>query len=230
MRIDKLLANKAFGSRKEVHQLIKTGLVSINGQVIKKKDFSINPDIDKIEVNGKVVSTQLSYYIKLYKPAGYITAVQDSQPVVMDLLPPEFLKLDVFPVGRLDKDTEGLLLLTNDGSWGHRIINGHKHVPKKYYFEYEGCINKEGIQKIQEGLVLADGTQCKPAHLELQEDYKGQIVIEEGKYHQVKRMISAVGGKITYLKRLTIGALDLSDLSSPGDYRELTIEEVKLFD
>ena len=230
MRLDKLLANKAYGSRKEVHQIIKDRRVTINGEITTKKDIHINIDIDTVAVDGQIVSTTQLYYVKFYKPKGYVTAVEDStHPVVMDLLPPEYLKMGVVPVGRLDKDTEGLLLLTNDGVWGHSIINGHKHVPKVYYVEFEGELSAEGIQRIKEGIVLGDETQCKPALIELVSDHSATITIEEGKYHQVKRMIGAAGGSVTYLKRLTIGHVDLSGIEEVGSVMDLTIDEIEGF-
>ncbi len=230
MRIDKLLANKAYGSRKEVHQLIKRGLVTVNDVVVKKKDQAVNLESDIVVVNSELVNYQMEYYIKLHKPQGYITAVEDpSHPVVMDLLPPEYKKLGVFPVGRLDKDTEGLLLLTNDGIWGHSIINGHKSVPKVYYLRYDGELSQEGLERIREGIVLGDGTQCKAAQLELLGPGEGHITIEEGKYHQVKRMVGAVGGTVTYLKRLTVGGIDLTGIEEPNTFLELSDDEVELF-
>lgn len=230
MRLDKLLANKAYGSRKEVHQIIKDRRVTINGEVTTKKDIHINIDIDTVAVDGQTVNTTQLYYVKFHKPMGYVTAVEDSShPVVMDLLPPEYLKMGVVPVGRLDKDTEGLLLLTNDGVWGHSIINGHKHVPKVYYVEFEGELSAEGIQRIKEGIVLGDETQCKPALIELLSDQSATITIEEGKYHQVKRMIGVAGGSVTYLKRLTIGHVDLSGIEEVGSVMDLTIDEVEGF-
>ena len=195
MRLDKLLANKAFGSRKEVHQIIKDGRVTVNSTVILKKDQFIHIDDDIIAVDGIQLSTKQQYYIKFHKPAGYITAVEDPiHPVVMDLLPPEFKKMGVFPVGRLDKDTEGLLLLTNDGIWAHSIINGHKHVPKLYYVEFKGKLTQEGLK--------------------------------EGKYHQVKRMIGAAGGEVTYLKRLSIGHITLNGIEAINTYSELDDQDV----
>ena len=159
-----------------------------------------------------------------------MTAVEDSShPVVMDLLPPEFIKMGVVPVGRLDKDTEGLLLLTNDGVWGHSIINGNKHVPKVYYVEFDGELSNEGIQRIKEGILLGDGTQCKPAEIESVSLHSAHITIEEGKYHQVKRMIGAAGGTVTYLKRLTIGHVDLTGIEEVGSVMDLTVEQIEGF-
>ena len=230
MRLDKLLANKAYGSRKEVHQIIKDRRVTINGSITTKKDTHIDIDVDIVAVDGKVVSTTQLYYVKFHKPKGYVTAVEDSShPVVMDLLPPEFIKMGVVPVGRLDKDTEGLLLLTNDGVWGHSIINGNKHVSKVYYVEYDGELTEEGIQRIKEGIVLGDGTYCKPALIDVLSSQSLHITIEEGKYHQVKRMIGAAGGTVTYLKRLTIGHIDLTGIEEVGSIQDLTIGDIEAF-
>ncbi|WP_277282573.1 pseudouridine synthase [Veillonella caviae] len=230
MRLDKLLSNKAFGSRKEVHQLIKEGRVLVNGVKATKKDYSISLKTDIITVDGVRVSTEQQYYIKFHKPAGYVTAVEDPvHPVVMDLLPLEFKKMGVFPVGRLDKDTEGLLLLTNDGVWGHSIINGHKHVPKVYDLTYTGTLSDEGIQRIREGILLGDGTQCKPAEIEVFDSNQARITIQEGKYHQVKRMIGAAGGEVTYLKRLSVGPITLDGVEKPGQFTKIDTVEIDGF-
>lgn len=238
LRLDKFLANKALGSRKEVHALIKQGLVTVDGVVAKKKDMPIDIPEQTIAVNGEIIDSRQIYYVKFNKPAGYVCAMEDARhPTVMDILPPEFRTMGVGPVGRLDKDTEGLLLLSNDGAWAHRIINGKKHVAKRYYFEYSGTLSEEGLERIRTGIVLGDGTECKPAEIILtgaeadkSEDTdagdavllkSAEIIIEEGKYHQVKRMIGAAGGEITYLKRLTVGHLDLSDIPNPGDFTYL---------
>lgn len=234
MRLDKLLANKAIGSRKEVHGFIKKGLVTVNGQVAQKKDLDIDLERDRVCFKGQPISNQQHYYIKFHKPAGYVTAVEDRlDPVVMDLLPAEFLTIGVFPVGRLDKDTEGLLLLTNDGVWAHSIIHGKKHVPKTYEVHYKGHLSAEGLSRIEEGMVLGDGSHCKPARLEGLEE--GQdigscyLTIEEGKFHQVKRMIGAAGGEVTYLKRLCIDRINLSGIEEAGQWMELEPDQVEQF-
>ena len=231
MRLDKLLANKAYGSRKEVHQLLKDQRVTINGEITTKKDIHVDIESDVIMVDGQVVNTKQQYYVKFHKPKGYVTAVEDPKhPVVMDLLPPEYIKMGVVPIGRLDKDTEGLLLLTNDGVWGHSIINGNKHVSKVYYVEYDGELTEEeGIQRIKEGIVLGDGTHCKPALIDVVSSQSLHITIEEGKYHQVKRMIGAAGGTVTYLKRLTIGHIDLTGIEEVGSIQDLTIGDIEAF-
>lgn len=230
MRLDKLLANKAYGSRKEVHQLLKDQRVSINGEITTKKDIHVDIESDVITVDGQVVNTKQQYYVKFHKPKGYVTAVEDANhPVVMDLLPPEYIKMGVVPVGRLDKDTEGLLLLTNDGVWGHSIINGNKHVSKVYYVEYDGELTEEGIQRIKEGIVLGDGTHCKPALIDVLSSQSLHITIEEGKYHQVKRMIGAAGGEVTYLKRLSVGHITLSGIEEINTYLEIGDQEIADF-
>lgn len=230
MRLDKLLANKAYGSRKEVHQLLKDQRVTINDEITTKKDSHVDIESDVITVDGQVVDTKQQYYVKFHKPKGYVTAVEDANhPVVMDLLPPEYIKMGVVPVGRLDKDTEGLLLLTNDGVWGHSIINGNKHVSKVYYVEYDGELTEEGIQRIKEGIVLGDGTHCKPALIDVVSSQSLHITIEEGKYHQVKRVIGAAGGTVTYLKRLTIGHIDLTGIEEVGSIQDLTIGDIEAF-
>lgn len=230
MRLDKLLANKAYGSRREVHQIIKDKRVSVNGIVATRKDMHIDLDSDNITVDGQPVNRTQAYYVKFHKPKGYVTAVEDPMhPVVMDLLPSEFRKMGVVPVGRLDKDTEGLLLLTNDGVWGHSIINGHKHIPKLYYVEYDGTLSADGLQRIRQGIVLGDGTVCKPAVLETLSPNALHMTIEEGKYHQVKRMIGAAGGTVTYLKRLSVGSVDLNGIETIGSMLELTPSEVDAF-
>ena len=230
MRLDKLLANKAYGSRKEVHQLLKDQRVTINGEITTKKDIHVDIESDVIMVDGQVVNTKQQYYVKFHKPKGYVTAVEDAKhPVVMDLLPPEYIKMGVVPVGRLDKDTEGLLLLTNDGVWGHSIINGNKHVSKVYYVEYDGELTEEGIQRIKEGIVLGDGTHCKPALIDVVSSQSLHITIEEGKYHQVKRMIGAAGGEVTYLKRLSVGHITLSGIEETNTYLEIGDQEIAGF-
>ena len=223
MRLDKLLANKADGSRKEVHQLLKDQRVTINGEITTKKDIHVDIESDVIMVDGQVVNTKQQYYVKFHKPKGYVTAVEDAKhPVVMDLLPPEYIKMGVVPVGRLDKDTEGLLLLTNDGVWGHSIINGNKHVSKVYYVEYDGELTEEGIQRIKEGIVLGDGTHCKPALIDVVSSQSLHITIEEGKYHQVKRMVAAAGNRVEHLHRDEFNGRTVENLAS-GEWKFITV-------
>lgn len=230
MRIVKLLAHKGYGSRKEVQDLIKQGAVTVNDVVVKKKDAKIDVEADVVKVHGDVVNTQMVYYVKLHKPAGYITAVDDPRhSTVMELVPDYFSSLEVYPVGRLDKNTEGLLLLTNDGTWAHRIIHGKKEVWKTYYVEFEGTLSEEGLERMRDGMVLGDGTELKPARFQLLGPQAGEIQIQEGKYHQVKRMIGAAGGEVTYLKRTAVGEITLEGIDAPGEWTELTEEEMASF-
>lgn len=230
MRIDKFLANHAFGSRKEVHAMIKSKRVTINGALCLKKDENFDELQDIVCVDGNEVTYQEFYYIKLHKPTGYVTAVQDSlHPTVMDLLPEKYVKLGVFPVGRLDKDTEGLLLLTNDGQWAHRIINGTKAVDKLYVATIEGILAMDAVEQAAKGILLKDGTACKPAKLKVRAPQEVELIIQEGKYHQVKRMIAALGAAVVELKRLSIGSITLEGIEKKGTFSYLSPEEVDKF-
>lgn len=239
MRIDKLLANLAYGSRKEVHLLLKHKSVTVNDKVITKKDYAVDIDQDIVKVNGSTVDTNITYYLKYNKPSGLITAVEDETvATIMDTLPERFKKLGVAPVGRLDKDTEGLLFLTNDGRWAHRVINGKKEIPKTYCAEYEGVLSAEGKDRIAKGMVLGDGTICKPAIVSiLNEEIRSNgtnggtclLTLTEGKFHQVKRMLGAAGGNVVALSRLSIGPVTLSDIEKSGEYQPMTPEEISFF-
>ncbi len=228
MRLDKILANRAFGSRKEVHEIIKKGLVQVNGKVICQKDYAVDIKVDTLMVGGEEVQLIEKYYVKLHKPKGYVTAVEDPHyPTVMDLLPLSYKKMGVYPVGRLDKDTEGLLLLTNDGLWAHRIINGKKEVCKCYFAEYAGQLTDDADEKVRAGLILEDGTQCRPAILKMLGENNLELTLKEGKFHQVKRMVSILGGEVTYLKRLSVGSITLKGIEEAGSYTFLDDEEVQ---
>lgn len=230
MRIDKLLANLGYGSRKEIHQLLKSKIVAVNNTIVTKKDIKVDVNNDILTINDKPIDIRLTRYIKFNKPAGYITATDDYRhQTIMELLPESFMKMKVFPVGRLDKDTEGLIILTNDGHWAHNIINGKKNVPKTYYFTYDGEISQDGINRIKEGMVLGDGSVCKPAQITIHNDHEGELTIYEGKYHQVKRMIGACGASITFLKRLKIDTITLDGILETGSYTDLTQDEINIF-
>lgn len=230
MRLDKLLSNLGYGSRKEVHNLIKKGSITINDEVVTKKDYAVQLDRDHVVFRGDPVDTRLRRYIAFHKPSGYITAISDrEQATIMDLLPAYCLSLKMTPVGRLDKDTEGLIFITNDGQWAHHIINGRKDVTKIYYFTYEGTLLPNSTDLVAKGLTLEDGTVCKEAKLELFGTDEGYMEVREGKYHQVKRMISACGGTITYLKRVQIGPIHIDSVGDIGAFRELSESEIDEF-
>lgn len=231
MRLDKFLSHTGFGSRKEVKQLLKKKVVRVNDQVVKKGDYILNFNKDHISVNGETITYQEFIYLMLNKPAGYLSATEDNfQKTVIDLLQPEEQHFNPFPVGRLDKDTEGLLLLTNDGELAHFLLSPKKHVKKSYYAEVVGVMDLEDIERFKLGIVLEDGYKCLPAELQIieQTDWTSKVLItvEEGKFHQVKRMVLACGKKVQYLKRLSMASLKLDKTLKSGEYRPLDKEEL----
>lgn len=232
MRLDKFLANMGYGSRKEVKKLLKTGAVSINDHVVKDAKIHLDEKKDKIIVNGQEVVFKPFIYLMMNKPQGVISATEDGQDkTVVDLLELGDARYEPFPVGRLDKDTEGFVLLTNNGKLSHELLSPKKHVPKTYYARIEGYVTKEDIIKFKEGVILDDGYQTKPGELVILESgeiSEIELTITEGKFHQVKRMFIAVGKKVVYLKRLSIGPLKLDSALQLGEYRELTEEEIEM--
>lgn len=233
-RIDKILSNLGYGSRSELKKLCKSGLVKVNGKVINNPGVQVDVENDEILFDGEKVVYKEFIYLMLNKPDGYISATFDKRdPIVLDLIDKEALIFEPFPVGRLDKDTEGLLVLTNDGQLAHRVLSPKKHVPKTYYAKVEGVVTEEDVKAFAEGVTLDDGYETMPAELEiLKSDDISEIelTIHEGKFHQVKRMFESVGKKVVYLKRLSMGKLKLDEGLALGEYRELTEEEVKMIE
>jgi 16S rRNA pseudouridine516 synthase len=231
LRIDKMLANMNFGSRKEVKTLLKKGSVTVNGEVVKDAKIHVDADLDDILVYGEKLAYTEFIYLMMNKPDGVISATEDVvHRTVLDLLDGEDRVFEPFPVGRLDKDTEGLLLLTNDGKLAHRLLSPKKHVPKTYYAKVDGLVTEADQQAFSEGVELDDGYVTKPAQLSIltsDEVSEIELTITEGKYHQVKRMFEAVGKRVVYLKRIRMGSLPLDERLSLGDYRHLTGEEIK---
>ncbi|UXR73169.1 MULTISPECIES: pseudouridine synthase [unclassified Staphylococcus] len=230
MRIDKFLANMGVGTRSEVKNLLKKGQVVVNDVVIKSPKQQIDPSSDQVEVAGDRIIYEPFVYLMLNKPAGVISATEDDRhQTVIDLID-GYDHLDLFPVGRLDKDTEGLLLITNDGNFNHRIMSPNKHVPKRYFAELAHAVDKSAIQRFEEGITLKEGL-LQPAHLEiLPNTNQALVTITEGKYHQVKRMFHEVDNEVVYLKREAIGQLELDPLLHLGEYRKLTEKELSFFD
>lgn len=230
MRIDKLLANMGFGSRKDVKLLIRKGQVTVNDQVIRNSGTVVDAEVDMIYVQQKRVYYQKYIYIMLHKPQGVISATEDKYDrTVIDLLPDDLQHFKPFPVGRLDKDTEGLLLLTNDGELAHQLTSPKRGIPKVYYAKISGKVTSEDVGKMQHGITLADGYFTKPALLNIlksDDQSEIEITITEGKYHQVKRMFAALGKKVTYLKRIQMGELVLDQDLPLGAFRELTTQEL----
>lgn len=232
MRIDKLLANLGFGSRKEVKKLLKDGAVRVNDVVIKDAKQHIDPNNETVTLNGETIEYKEFIYLMMNKPPGFLSATEDYEgQTVIDLLEMEDQVYSPFPVGRLDKDTEGLLLITNDGQLAHRLLSPKKHVPKTYFAVIDGEVASDDITNFREGVFLDDGYKTKPAELViLKSGIRSDIelTITEGKFHQVKRMFEAVGKRVVYLKRISMGPLLLDETLELGEYRELTDEEVVL--
>ncbi len=230
MRLDKLLANMGYGSRKEVKQLLKEKAVRVDDAVVKDAAMKVDPEQQIVTVYGERVEYTEFIYLMMHKPPGVISATEDKyDQTVIDLLDPLAQHFEPFPVGRLDKDTEGLLLITNDGQLAHNLLSPKKHVPKTYFARIEGVVTEEDITAFHEGVTLDDGYVTKPGELViLKSDVISEIelTIQEGKFHQVKRMFEAVGKKVIYLKRLSMGSLVLDEELEMGDYRELTLEEL----
>lgn len=232
MRADKFLSNSGLGSRKEIKSLIKSGAVFINGKPLKDSSVQVDELSDTVTVNGEEVTYRKYVYLMLNKPAGYVSAVYDKKlPVVTDLVPEKYSHFEVFPVGRLDIDTEGLLILTNDGALTHRLLSPKKHVDKTYYVKSEKQPDEKTKLLFKEGIVLDDGYKTMSAHLEIiSEEKESLLTIQEGKFHQVKRMFEAAGNKVEYLKRIKMGSLPLDENLKKGGIRELTEEELKLLE
>ncbi len=224
-RLDKFLVECGVGSRSQVKNILKTGAITVDGVPQRDGARKIDPDKQEILYNGEALQGKRRVVAMLHKPAGFVTATEDKQRTVMELLPPELLKQDVKPVGRLDKETEGLLLFTNDGDLLHRLISPKKEVPKVYYARHEGQATCEDVQAFADGLVLRDGTVCLSAKLEPLGAGESRITVCEGKYHQVRRMMASRGMTVLYLKREQEGNLILGTLSI-GQVRELTEEEI----
>ncbi|MGX7196423.1 pseudouridine synthase [Enterococcus olivae] len=237
MRLDKYLADMNLGSRKEVKGLIKKGWVTVNGEVIKSDKFQVKEIEDQVFLDGEEVVYQKDFYYLLNKPAGVISAtVDDYEETVLDLFDDESYREDLFPVGRLDKDTEGLLVITNDGALAHRLLSPKRHVEKEYYAEVSGILTEKDQERFAEGLTIDGGEECLPATLsitavdEASESCSIHLILHEGKFHQVKRMVQAVGKEVTYLKRIRMGGLQLDESLAYGEYRSLTPEEVQLLE
>lgn len=228
LRLDKYLADAGVGTRSQVKQMIRKGQIAINGEPVKKPDQKVDGEKDKIEVMGKEIRYQKYRYLLLHKPSGYVSATEDKKEQTVLSLLPEKLRKDLFPVGRLDKDTEGLLLLTNDGALAHRLLSPKKHVNKTYYARVQGRVTDEDQAAFLQGVDIGDEKDTLPAQLEIleaAEESRILLTIQEGRFHQVKRMFEARGKKVVYLKRISMGPLALEEGLKSGDYRELTEEE-----
>jgi 16S rRNA pseudouridine516 synthase len=232
LRIDKMLANLGYGSRKEVKQLLKSGAVKIDDVIVKDAKQHVDTAKQMVTLNGEVIEYREFIYLMMNKPQGVLSATEDSVgETVIDLLELGDQVYEPFPVGRLDKDTEGLLIITNDGQLAHRLLSPKKHVPKTYFAVIDQEVTDEDVKAFAEGVTLDDGYEAKPGKLKiLKSGIRSDIelTITEGKFHQVKRMFEAVGKRVIYLKRISMGPLPLDETLELGEYRELTDEEVEL--
>ena len=225
MRLDKLLTHLGIASRSGVRDVLKAGRVRVNGEAVKNPAFPVAEDAD-ILLDGKRLDTRLTWHLMLYKPAGVLTAKEDNrQQTVMDLLPLLYTSLGCMPVGRLDKDTTGLLILTTDGELAHRLIAPERHVDKIYLATVDGTLEEKDRDAFATGIPLKDFT-CLPAKLDILSPNLGRVTVREGKYHQIKRMFSAVGKPVLALHRQSFGPLALDEALAPGDFRELTENEI----
>lgn len=229
MRLDKFLTEMGLGTRSEVKKLLKTKQITVNGEVVTKPETKVEPENDQISYKGESVTYYEYEYYLFYKPAGCVTATEDHMhKTVMDYLT-DTVRSDLFPVGRLDIDTEGLLLITNDGALAHDLLSPAKHVEKTYYAIIDGVVTEEDVNHFKNGVDIDEEKPTKPGKLRIlnsEPESEIELTITEGRFHQVKRMFEAVGKKVLYLKRISMGPLQLTDDLKPGEYRPLTKEEI----
>lgn len=230
-RLDKIISNLGYGSRKEIKAIARKGLIEVDGVIIKDSSMNVDPEKSVIKINGEEIFYREYIYLMMNKPDGVISATHDNRDeTVIDLLEIDHQAFDPFPVGRLDKDTVGLLLLTNDGELNHRLISPKWKVDKVYYAKIDKKVTEKDIEAFKKGITLDDGYVCKEAKLEIlnssDEGSEINLTIQEGKFHQVKRMFEAVDKKVVYLKRIEFGGLSLDEELEEGEYRELTEEEL----
>lgn len=227
VRLDKIITDTGLCSRRSAKEQIKAGHVSVNGRVVTDAAEKFDPETVRISLDGEEIDSSEHIYVMLHKPAGLLSATKDPRkPTVLDLMPMEWCRRGLFPVGRLDKDTTGFLILTDDGDFAHRVISPKSRIPKLYEAEVDGTASEEDERAFAEGIVLADGTQCLPARLERLGSGLVYVEVYEGKYHQVKRMLASRRLPVTALRRLRIGDLPLDESLQPGEYRLLTNDEL----
>lgn len=228
VRVDKILSELGFGSRQEIKKYVKAGKIRINDNIVKKPEEKLNSEVDKLFFEGKEVEVEEFETFILYKPAGYVCATKDNvHKTVMELI--DSKRKNIVPVGRLDLDTEGILILTNDGNLNHRLVSPSSHVDKTYYAIFEGRLNENAVEMTKNGLDIGEGEVSKPAKLEIISSNEIMLTIHEGKFHQVKRMVKALGAEVTYLKRVAFGGLRLDDLKlKKGESRKITDIEMEM--
>ena len=227
-RLDKYIASQTTLSRKEAQRAIREKRVTLNGDIVRSPDVKSDPDADTVTLDGKALSYKQYVYYMMNKPQGVVSATEDKlERTVLDILPAEYRRDGLFPAGRLDKDTTGLLILTNDGDYAHRMLSPKKHVTKRYIAALDKIPGEEISARFEEGIVLGDGTVCKSGQARILDHNRVEVVISEGKYHQVKRMFAALGYHVTALERIQIGALALDRSLADGQTREMTENEAQ---
>lgn len=227
-RLDKVIGTQTEYSRKDVKKLVMQKRVSLNGEIVLKSDVKIDTKKDILTIDGKEINITKNVYLILHKPEGYISATEDrTQKTVLDLIDERYLHRDLFPAGRLDKDTTGLMIITDDGKFAHNILAPKKHVSKKYEVTIDIPVTEEMVKEFEEGIMLNDGV-CKTAILEITGEYTSNVTLTEGRYHQIKRMFGCFGAKVTKLHRVQMGNLKLPEDLNIGESRELTKEELEL--
>ena len=226
-RLDRLLSELGVATRSELRQMIKSGRVTVDGAAAVQPDMKIEEQGHVICVDGVELCTSRLRYFMMDKPEGVLSATEDKrQKTVLDILPPELKRIELFPVGRLDKDTSGLLLLTNDGDFAHRVISPKSGIEKLYYAEVDGVPDETDVKAFEDGIVLGDGTRCLPAKLVPLGENRCHVIVMEGKYHQVKRMLASRGKPVVKLRRLAVGGLELDPTLAPGEVKELKSEDI----
>lgn len=232
-RLDKVLSNLGYGTRKEVKKLVKNEIIEVDGKRVKDSSLKINPQKNKISINGTEVNYLKKIYIMLNKPSGVVSATYDKKyETVIDLIDEKYYCFKPFPVGRLDIDTVGLLLITNDGMLNHKLISPKYHVEKVYYAKINKKVDLEDVKAFENGIVLDDGYKCMPSKLNIinssENESEVEVSVFEGKFHQIKRMFIARGKKVTFLKRIKFGGIKLDENLEEGEYRLLTEQEIKI--
>lgn len=228
-RLDKIISNRAGISRKDAKAAISSGKVTVSGKIIRSSDYKVGEN-EEIFLGCSKISGKEHLYIVLNKPKGYVSATEDpQQKTVIELVPPELLRNGIFPAGRLDKDTTGLMIITDDGDFAHRILAPRKHVPKKYAVTIDLPVTEKMKDGFEKGIELSDGV-CKSAELLITGEYTCEVTLSEGRYHQIKRMFGCFGAKVTELRRLSMGGFSLPEDLLPGECRELTENELALIE
>ena len=225
-RIDKVISSQTLYSRKDVKELIKNKKVTVNDLIINKSDIKINEETDILKIDGEIIEIKKHIYLVLNKPKGFISATEDrTMKTVLDLVPDKYLHRDLFPAGRLDKDTTGLMIITDDGNFAHNILSTKKHISKTYNVKIDIPMTKEMVEGFKQGISLNDG-DCKPSILEITDTYTGRVILNEGRYHQIKRMFGCYKAKVLELERIKMGKFSLPKDLPEGECRELTASEL----